>query len=291
MMTSQKKIKLAFFGTSHIAVFVLEALKRAGFMPELIVTVPEKKVGKTLESAASAAALWGERHNIPVATDWNEFETGAWDVAIIVDYGKILPSSLLTIPKKGFLNVHPSLLPRLRGASPMRSAILGDEKNTGVTIIHVDDKMDHGPIVAQKQVAVADWPVRNSELETLLMTEGGALLAGILPLYIDDEITPQEQNHDVATYAAKFTKEDGLLDLGGDAYQNLLKIRAFEGWPGTYTFFERAGKKIRVQVLDAHIEGNRLVLDKVKPEGKQEMQYADFARSGAKPLPPPASSV
>ena len=86
MMTSQKKIKLAFFGTSHIAVFVLEALKRAGFMPELIVTVPEKKVGKTLESAASAAALWGERHNIPVATDWNEFETGAWDVAIIVDY-------------------------------------------------------------------------------------------------------------------------------------------------------------------------------------------------------------
>ena len=141
--------------------------------------------------------------------------------------------------------------------------------------------MDHGPIVAQKQVAVADWPVRNSELETLLMTEGGALLAGILPLYIDDEITPQEQNHDVATYAAKFTKDDGLLDLGGDAYQNLLKIRAFEGWPGTYTFFERAGKKIRVQVLDAHIEGAALVLDRVKPEGKQEMNYADFARSGA----------
>ena len=281
MMTSQKKIKLAFFGTSHIAVFVLDALEHAGFMPELIVTVPEKKVGKTLESAASAAAFWGEQRNIPVATDWNEFEKGVWDVAIIVDYGKILPASLLNIPKKGFLNVHPSLLPRLRGASPMRSAILKNENETGVTIIHVDDKMDHGPIVAQKQVTIENWPVRNSELEQLLMTQGGALLASVLPLYIDDEITPQEQNHDVATYAAKFTKEDGLLDLSGDAYHNLLKIRALEGWPGTYTFFERAGKKIRVQILDAHIEGTALVLDRVKPEGKQEMNYADFARSGA----------
>lgn len=290
-MKINKKIKLAFFGTSHIAVYVLDALAAASCLPELIVTVPEKKVGKVLAGAVSAAAAWGERKNIPVATDWKRFESESWDVAIIVDYGKILPASLLSIPKKGFLNVHPSLLPRFRGASPMRSAILNNEQNTGVTIIHVDDQMDHGPIIAQKQITVSDWPVRNSDLERILVPEGGALLASILPLYISDEITPQMQNHDVATYAAKFTKEDGLIHLEDDAYQNLLKVCAFEGWPGTYTFFERAGKKIRVQIVEAHIEGTKLVLDRVKPEGKQEMAYADFERSGAIPLLRTAASA
>jgi methionyl-tRNA formyltransferase len=285
------KIQFAFFGTSHIAVCVLDALERAGLAPALIVTVPEKKVGKVTDVATSATAAWGEQHSIPVATDWKQFEKESWDVAVIVDYGKILPASLLCIPKKGFLNVHPSLLPRFRGASPMRSAILSDEQQTGVTIIRVDDQMDHGSIVAQKKAEIQNWPVRNSELEDILLKEGGALLANILPLYVADEITPQEQNHDVATYAAKFTKEDGLLDLNANAYQNLLKIYAFEGWPGTYAFFERSGKRIRVQIIDAHIEGDVLVLDRVKPEGKQEMQYADFARSGAIPLPLPASSA
>lgn len=286
-MTTKKmssQIKFAFFGTSHIAVYVLDALERAGFLPALIITVPEKKVGKVAQTAASAVAQWGAARNITVATDWTEFQSGSWDVAVIVDYGKILPASLLSIPQKGFLNVHPSLLPRYRGASPMRSAILADEQHTGVTIIRVDDQMDHGPIVAQKQVALPQWPLRNSELERILLPEGGVLLASILPLYIENEITPQEQNHDVATYASKFTKEDGLLELSSNAYQNLLRIYALEGWPGTYTFFERAGKTIRVQIIDAHIEGDKLVLDRVKPEGKQEMPYADFERSGARLL-------
>ena len=143
----------------------------------------------------------------------------------------------------------------------------------------LDDKMDHGPIVAQKKIAVPGWPVKNSQLEALLVPEAGRLLAQILPLYVAGEIEPQPQNHDVATYSEKFSKEDGLLDLSDDPRTNLLKIKAFEGWPGTYTFFERAGKRIRVQILDAHLEGSKLVIDTVKPEGKREMPYADFARS------------
>lgn len=166
----------------------------------------------------------------------------------------------------------------------MRSAILNDEKETGVSIILIDEEMDHGPIVAQKKVTVPDWPAKNSDLERTLLPAGGALLAQILAEYVAGNIEPREQNHDVATYCTKFTKEDGLIDLNEDGYANLLKVRAFEGWPGTYAYFTRGDKKIRVGILDAHLEGRRMIPSLVKPEGKNEMSYVDFLRSGARPL-------
>jgi methionyl-tRNA formyltransferase len=267
---------------------VLDELEKAGLLPALIVTLPPKKQGRGLQEVDTDVATWARQRNVPLAYDWADFEksppTGGWDVAIVVDYGKILPQSLLSIPKKGFLNMHPSLLPRLRGASPMRSAILNNEQDTGVSVILIDEEMDHGPLVAQKKAQFPEWPLKNSELESILVPLGGMLLAQILREYVAGNIEPVEQNHDVATYSGKFTKEDGLLDLKGDVLENLRKIYAFEGWPGTYAFFERAGKKIRVAILDAHIEGKALVIDSVKPEGKNMMPYEEFARSGAKPL-------
>lgn len=280
-------IKFAFFGTSHIARMALEELVAAGYIPQLIVTLPAKRGH---EKSATDVASFGEAHGIPVADNWSVFESDRWDVAVVVDYGKILPERLLRIPKKGFLNIHPSLLPRLRGPSPMRTAILRDQKTTGVTLILVDSEMDHGPIVAQRKIEIPSWPPRNSELEKILTREGGKLLAQILPEFIAGNVEPHEQNHDIATYSEKFIKEDGLLDLRNDPYQNLLKIRALEGWPGTYAFFERAGKKIRVQILDAHLDpstslgtSGTLAIDRVKPEGKREMRYDEFLRSGAEP--------
>lgn len=285
---TRNNIHFAFFGTSHIATMVLDELQKTGLTPALIVTMPPKKQGRGLQEVDTDVAAWAKQRNIPLAYDWTDFENsppaGGWDVALVVDYGKILPQSLLSIPKKGFLNMHPSLLPRLRGASPMRSAILNNERDTGVSVILIDEEMDHGPLVAQKKVQLSEWPLKNSELENILVPLGGALLAQILPEYVAGTIEPVEQNHDVATYSGKFSKDDGLLDLKGDVLENLRKIYAFEGWPGTYAFFERAGKKIRVAILDAHIEGRALVIDTVKPEGKNVMSYEEFARSGAKPL-------
>lgn len=286
MMTNPKRsngVRFAFFGTSHIAVYVLDALAATHQMPALIVTQPPKPKGRGLEPKPTEVETWARTREIPVAYDSKEFEGRDWDVAVVVDYGNFLPKQLLDIPKRGFLNVHPSLLPRLRGASPMRSAILNDEKSTGVSIMLVNEGMDEGPIVAQKKIDVEPWPVGNAELEKILVPEGGKLLAQILPQWVAGEIDAHGQNHDVATSAEKITKEDGLLDLNADGYKNLLKIRAYEGWPGTYTFFERGGKKIRVAVIDAHIENKKLVIDRVKPEGKKEMAYEEFLRSGAKP--------
>lgn len=287
MTTNQKNssdIRFAFFGTSHIAVYILEALETASLWPKLVVTLPPKPKGRGLELQPTAVEEWARQRDILVVYDTEGFVKERWDVAVVVDYGKMLPNDLLTIPQTGFLNIHPSLLPRLRGASPIRTAILKDERSTGVSIMVVTEGMDEGPIVAQKKITPDVWPIGNAELERILLQAGGTLLAQVLPQWVAGEITAQDQNHDIATYCEKVEKEDGLLDLRADPYQNLLKIRAYEGWPGTFAFFERAGKKIRVSILDAHVEGKKLIIDAVKPEGKRDMPYSEFIRSGARAI-------
>ncbi len=253
--------RFVFFGTTPLADGVLTELANVGFNPQRIV-----------ESAKITQPFI------------DELAQEEWDVFIVASFGSIMPKRLIELPKHGTINLHPSLLPRLRGPSPLRSAILNDEHETGVSIMLMDEEMDHGPLLAQRKVLVEPWPPKGRELDDRLAHEGGRLLAQTLPLWIEGTIEAQEQNHDLATYTQKFVKEDGLLDLNAGAHANLLKIRAFDGWPGTYAFFERAGKRLRVQILDAHLEGSRLIIELVKPEGKKEMPYEDFLRSGAKLL-------
>ncbi|MBI4088185.1 methionyl-tRNA formyltransferase [Candidatus Kaiserbacteria bacterium] len=284
-------IRFVFFGTGEIARYALEEIRAAGFVPQLIVTEPDAKRGRGLKTSSSPVKAWAASQDIetlqPEALRPDVLEKVRAlepDLAVVVDYGTFLPKVLLETPRRGCLNMHPSLLPRLRGPSPIRSAILNDERTTGVSVILLDEEVDHGPLVAQKPLSIAQWPPRGKALDEALAREGGKLLAFVIPQWIAGEIEARAQNHDVATYSTKFTKEDGLLDLSGDAYQNLLKIRAFEGWPGTYTFFGRGGKKLRVQILDARMSDKKLIIDTVKPEGKREMGYEEFLRSGAQPL-------
>ena len=254
-----KAPRFIFFGTAPLAECVLAELAKIGLKPE-----------RSIESTRITPELI------------DELSQSKWDVFVVASYGKLIPPGLLSMPKHGVVNVHPSLLPRLRGPSPIRSAILRDERDVGVSIMLLDDEMDHGPLIAQKKVTPPSWPPRGRELDMLLAHEGGTLLAQILPLWLSGQIEARPQNHDIATYCEAFKKEDGLLDLTADAYQNLLKVRALEGWPGTYAMFERAGKTLRVQVLEAHLEGTTLVIDRVKPAGKRDMTYDEFLRSGAK---------
>lgn len=270
MIYHSKEIRFAFFGTFPLAEGVLAELAQAGLVP-----------AQNFASADITPAFIEKLSSSPPA--------GGWDVFVVASFGKILPKAFLDIPRRGTINMHPSLLPRLRGPSPIRSAILNDERDTGVSIMLLNEKMDQGPIIAQKKVAMPEWPMRGREMDQLLASEGGKLLATTLPLWVAGEIEAQEQNHDVATYCQIFVKEDGLLDLTADPQINLRKIRAFEGWPSTHAFYERpgragAGKRIRVQILDAEIINNRLQIMRVKPEGKGEMDYDAFLRSGAKPL-------
>lgn len=284
-------MRFAFFGTAHTAEQVLNELEKVGLMPALIVTAPDKPKGRGLEMTPSPVAQWATARSIPLdkpeklTPEWRaQFGQQSWDVCVVADYGKILSEKLLQIPTHGFLNMHPSLLPRLRGSSPIRSAILHDEKKVGVTVMLLDKEMDHGPIIAQREIPLPEWPAHGRDLDETLPKAGGALLAQTLPQWVEGTITAHEQDHSAATYTRQFTKEDGLITLSDDPYTNLLKIRALEGWPGTYTYFERAGKKIRVVITEAHLDSHgALVLDTVIPEGKKEMDYEAFARSGATP--------
>ena len=284
-------IRFVFFGTPRLASVFLDELEKAGLVPSLVVTAPDRKKGRGLELAAPEVKEWALKRDIPVIQPEKFDEdtaaalrAAAADVFIVIYYGKVLPKSILDIPRRGTLNVHFSLLPRWRGTSPVRAAILNDDKSTGTSIILLDEKIDHGPVVAQKKLDTPDWPPRASAIEERMTLESAKLLVGILPSWVSGDIEAQEQNHDLATLCPTLTKDDGRIELSGDAYQNLLKIRAFDTTIGTHAFFERGGKQIRVQILDAHIENGKLIIDTVKPEGKKEMRYEEFLRSGAKPL-------
>lgn len=286
---SNNDIKIAFFGTPQVAVYVLDELKNAGIIPNTIITAQDKPAGRKLILTPPPAKIWAEENFIStfqpktlkdeevIQTIKNE---GPWDLFIVAAYGNILPKEILGIPKHGTLNVHPSLLPRLRGASPIQTAIL-EEDETGVTIMLIDEEMDHGPIVAQEKVAL--WKegalLKTSELEKILARRGGQILAEIIPKWVNREIVTQEQNHSGATFTKKITKDDGLLDLNDDAEKNYRKIQAFNIWPRAYFFTEKGGKKIRVIITDVELEGRKLIIKKVIPEGKKEIPYNVFLKN------------
>lgn len=281
------KPAFTFFGTDGFAVFVLEELQKEGFVPSLVVAVPDKPQGRNKEIVSSPVKVWAEKHKIhllqPEKLDDSfvtELKKSSWDLFIVASYGKIIPQKVLDIPQKQTLNIHPSLLPKFRGPSPLENAILYDEK-TGVTIMRLDEKMDHGPIVAQEEFPIP-LPVRKDILEEKLARQGGKLLASSINNWLTGKIKEITQDETGVTYTKKITKEDGLIDLDKpkEAYR---KILAFIGWPGAYFFTERNGKKIRVIVTDAALsETGELVITKVKPEGKSDMSYESFLRGTQK---------
>jgi methionyl-tRNA formyltransferase len=285
-------MRFAFFGTPIIAKYVLEELATAGFLPALLVTNPDALVGRKHLLTPSPVKVWATEHQLPVLQPTSlkspdsltELTAGDWDFFIVAAYGKLIPAWLLKIPKHGTLNVHPSLLPRLRGASPIRSAILEDERETGVTIMLMDEELDHGPIIAQEKLAIAetDWPLRGRELDERLARPGGRLLASTLPRYLAGELTPIPQDHSDATFCTKISKEMGKLTLdpralptGARAYDYLLKVRAFDGWPET--FFIHHGQRIKIK--DAELIDGVFTPTRVVPEGKTEIPFSLFIAS------------
>ena len=294
-----RPLRFAFFGTPDLAAIVLDELEAAGLRPGIVITAPDKPQGRGMKITPSAVAKWAHAREIEILKperlrdeSMARLERDEWDVFVVAAYGKILSRGFLEMPHRGVLNVHPSLLPKWRGASPIQSQILNDDHETGVSIMLLDEIMAHGPIIAQEKVPMPEWPPRASVLHDTLARTGGRLLAHVLPDWVAGRIEATEQDHDAATFCTKISKEDGRIDLvHGDAYHNLLKIRGLDGWPGAYTYFRRrdasdSNERIRVAILDAHISSDGvLFIDRVKPEGKKEMTYAAFLNSGVEPLP------
>jgi len=303
MMTNPIYSPLVFFGSSIMSVKVLNALRANGINVDVIITIPDKPQGRKLELTPNPTKVWALDHKVShleFAKLNDEAHEKIQSLAkpkffIVASYGKIIPDRFLQIPEFGALNVHPSKLPEFRGAAPLQSTILADKNITAVTIIKMDKEMDHGPIIVQKEFDVAEianWPVKYSELELITANVGAELIAQNIDAYIKGEINPLEQEHEKATFTKKSTKDDGLIDPWTTdpkiQRENILKIRAYEEWPGTYFFIDKIikgeDKKIRVIIKDAEwedfeIDGKKLKITKVIPGGSKEMSWDSFLQS------------
>lgn len=289
-MTENKTINIAYFAGEPLGVPVLNELKQAGIIPSLILCNPDRPVGRKQVLTPPPVKQWALDNDIevyqPKSLKDEEFKQRmtetAWDLFIVVAYNKIMPKWLIDLPAHSTINVHPSLLPLLRGASPIRSSILEDmREQCGVTIMQMDEKMDHGPIIAQETTLIDtdSWPIHGNPLDDIMAEAGGKLLAKTIPLWLSGEVVPVEQFHAKATYCGRLERSMGELELdphnlpNGDlAYQTLLKIRAFDGFPGT--FFIHEGK--RIKITEAQLVEGTLHIDRIIPEGKQEMDFETY---------------
>ena len=193
------------------------------------------------------------------------------NLSIVVAYGKIIPEDILNLPKFGSLNVHYSLLPKYRGASPVESAILNGNAETGVTIQKMAYQMDAGDILAQEKINILPDETA-PELRQRLIRLGEELLIKILPDFLENKITPIPQDESRATYCQKIKKGDGLIDLNDNPIKNYNKFRAYAHWPRT--FFFKNGK--RIIITKAHLKDEKFVIDKIIPEGGKEINYRGF---------------
>lgn len=283
-----RKIKIGFFGTPQYAVTTLEKLKESGFEISFVLTMPDKPVGRKMIITPPPAKIWAQENNIKIYqpeklrddTLIKDLSNHNCDVFVVIAYGKIIPDQILNIPKAKSLNIHASLLPKLRGSCPIETAILNDEKNTGVSIIRMDSEMDHGPILAQKEVIVEPWPPIAEKLGDEIVKAGADLLISILPDWVQNigngKIKEIPQKHDEATFTKKIEKEDGLIDFKDNPYKNFLKIQAYHGWPSAFFFIEKENKKIRIKITKASYKDGNLIIEKVIPEGKTEISYKDL---------------
>ena len=267
--------KFAYFGTPRVASDTLALLIARGFVPALVVTSPDAPRGRGLVLTPSPVKELALTHGIPVlapekldADLTSAVREYGCDYALVVAYGKLFPEELIAAFPKGVLNVHYSLLPKYRGATPLETALLSGESTTGVTIQKMAKEMDAGDIIAQEETTIAPAETAR-ELRPRLILMGAELLATTLPAFERGDITPTPQDASKATRAYKIKKEDGLLDLSAPAEENWRKYRAYTDSIGTYFF--KDGK--RVKITSAEFASGEFRVLRVIPEGKHEMNF------------------
>ncbi len=248
----------------------LQRIAAAGHRIELVITQPDrpghrmKLTPPPVKVAAQALGLevyQPERIREPEVGE--RLRRARPDLLVVVAYGQIIPAAILAIPKHGAVNVHASLLPRHRGAAPVAHAILAGDRETGVTIMRMDEKLDHGPVLATRATAIGihedavELTTRLAEMGADLLVETFGGLEGI---------QPREQDHALATFAPRLSRKDGELDWAMHADEIDRRVRAFQPWPGV-TLPDPSGE--RMKVLSGRVEGGRYVPERVQTPGRR----------------------
>ncbi len=255
-MYDHKNIKILFFGTSVFATPILQKLIDEKYDIATVITQPDKPVGRKQILTPSPIKILAEKYNITVLQPENLLSYGRdasrpyFNLIITASYGKIIPKEILNLPKYGALNIHPSLLPKYRGASPIQYTILNGDKETGATIILMDEKMDHGKILAQEKIKIENRQTFSS-LHNILSVLSSELLVKTITLWGSNKITPIEQDDSKATYTKIITKEDGKINWNKSAKEIECQIRAFSLWPICWTTINIDEKEKRLKIIDA----------------------------------------
>lgn len=282
--------KFVFFGTPEIAVTALDEMEVSGVRPSLIVCNPDAPSGRKQVMTAPPVKTWALERNIPIIqpasltnkTDLVALTEQPWDFFVVFAYGKIIPAWLLDVPRYGTINAHPSLLPKLRGASPIRSTLLNDPAAAGVTIIQMDAELDHGPILAQTPIPLPK-AVPGRTLDTVAGRLCGDMLVHVMRELPDGQMRPQPQDHAMATYCTKIAKNMAELALdprhlphGDEAAAIYRKICAFDGWPGTFFIHNNT----RININDATLDDSgALVISTVTPAGKKRQPFSQWLKN------------
>ncbi len=297
--------KIIFLGTPDFAVPFLQALVDNKMKPVLVITQKDEPIGRKQELQLPPVKVLATRLCIEVSQPGNKIELEQIikkyqpEICVLVAFGQIISPEALAVPKFGFVNIHPSLLPKYRGASPVQSVILNNEKITGVTIMKLDEKMDHGPILAQQELEIL--PDDNNEtLHQKLARMGVKLLLETLPKYLSGELYPLPQDDSKATDTKIIKREDGQINWSKSAAEIERQFRAFYPWPGVFTCWGKKRLKIaNLSVLEGDFGAKlvpgevflgqkntlavkcsqgAIVLGKVQLEGKNEVSGGDFLR-------------
>lgn len=287
-------------GSPSFALPTLQAL-HAHYQVVGVVTQPDRPAGRGRQPQASPikqlALSFGIEVYQPASLRKPEVlaQLSSWapDLIVVAAFGQILPKPVLDLPQKGCLNVHASLLPRWRGASPIQAAIAAGDEHSGITIMLMDEGLDTGPILSQRSIPLP-FGITGIQLSQQLANLGATTLIDILPSYLQGMIAPLPQNDKDATYAPMLKKSDGFLDFNRTALELARKVNAYQPWPSTFFTFNHR----QLKVLAAHphdtfeceigehyivndlpaigTAAGLLVLDRVQPEGRKPMSGTDF---------------
>jgi methionyl-tRNA formyltransferase len=267
-------MKIVFFGTPKEVVPVLHNLVKH-FEVVAVVTASDQKSGRKQLITPSPVKVFAQEQNIPVLTpqQWNnetmeQLTSHKPDLFVVAAYGKLIPDKILELSKLGAINIHPSLLPKYRGPTPIQTTLLNGDAKSGITFIKMDEKMDHGPILHQipftlENTDTFDWLMQSK------FAQAGQILPSVIADYISGKLQPQPQDDSQATYTKLISKEDGFFDLKNPPQPEQLDrmIRAFYPWPTAWT---------KTTINDREVTIKLLPRKKLQVEGKNQVDIKDF---------------
>lgn len=280
----KNNVKIVFFGNPKFALPALGSLMREKYQITGVITAPDKPVGRKHIITPPPVKVLAQKNGLTIYQPENKAELLKImknlqpDLAIVAAFGMIFPKEILSIPKYGFINIHPSILPRWRGPSPIQTAILNGDEKTGITLFLMDEEIDHGPIISNEKLVMSNE--ETTEILSKKLSELGAdLLIETLPKFVAGEITPLPQNEAEVTYTKKFSTQDAYVEpknleeaqqKGGEIAEKIeRKIRALNPEPGVWTLRQAQGKQKRIKILEAKLVEGKLKITQIQTEGKK----------------------